>query len=277
MRLFHAPLFAQTIQLLQIFQDNCDFSTRAGGGAAHVSASQIDLLLKTAEDARAFCERYLLPTSAEKIKLSLMHFNHDRAALSFTAAGVEVRNIIESIMTEAHGIWLLQVEPDRVERLRRSLNPFGAAVEAAFPSAVADIQSSAMCLVTELNTAAVFHLMRAAEFGLRALAEDRGIKLEKDKPIKLATWEDLIRKLEVEEANIQQFPKTLVREEQFAFYHGAMMELRRFKNKFRNGVMHSRDRYDRDEANSAFTHVKAFMEILASKIAEGTTTPRIWV
>jgi len=55
------------------------------------------------------------------------------------------------------------------------------------------------------------------------------------------------------------------------------MEFKRFKNKFRNRIMHTRDEYDSDEAHSAFVHVKEFMNILASKIAENVKTPEMWV
>jgi hypothetical protein len=68
----------------------------------------------------------------------------------------------------------------------------------------------------------------------------------------------------------------LARDAQFEFYHGAMMELKRFKNKFRNRIMHARDHYDVDEANSAFTHVRDFMKILATKISETKRTSVIW-
>jgi hypothetical protein len=54
------------------------------------------------------------------------------------------------------------------------------------------------------------------------------------------------------------------------------MEFSRFKNIWRNRVMHSRDDYDRDEAMSVMTHVRQFMRILASGIAEGKRTPEIW-
>ena len=55
-----------------------------------------------------------------------------------------------------------------------------------------------------------------------------------------------------------------------------MMEFNRFKNKFRNRIMHTRDDYDRDEAHSAFVHVREFMQILASRISEKKRTPLIW-
>jgi len=71
-------------------------------------------------------------------------------------------------------------------------------------------------------------------------------------------------------------PKTLARELQFEFYHGAMMEFKRFKNKFRNRIMHTQEEYDRDDTHNAMTHVRAFMEILASRISETKRTPLIW-
>lgn len=153
---------------------------------------------------------------------------------------------------------------------------FGDEVHENFPSAREDIKDAGDCLAAELSTAAVFHLMRVAEYGLRALAHDRRISVRKNTPIDLATWQQVIDKLEDAEQEIQNFPRTEAREAQFAFYHGAMMTLSRFKNKFRNRVAHARERYDRDEARSAFNHVQDFMQILASRISETKTTPRIW-
>ncbi len=82
--------------------------------------------------------------------------------------------------------------------------------------------------------------MRAAECELRARAADRKVEVPKGTPLQLATWEQMLIGLESAESAIQNFPKTAAREAQFEFYHGAMMELKRFKNKFRNAVMHSR-------------------------------------
>lgn len=154
---------------------------------------------------------------------------------------------------------------------------FGESVAAAFPSAASDIKQAGNCLAAECPTAAVFHLMRAAEYALRALAADRQISLPKNRILDLATWEDMLRQLEIAEQAIQGYPQTHARERQYEFYHGAMMEFKRFKNVFRNSVMHTREEYDRDEARSAVAHVRAFMNILAGEISEQKTTPTIWV
>jgi hypothetical protein len=120
--------------------------------------------------------------------------------------------------------------------------------------------------------------MRVAEFGLRALARDRRIKNlpKKNQPIELATWEDIIKELEKEELAIQGYAKTLAREAQYEFVHGAMMQFRRFKNVFRNRVMHTREDFGRAQALGVFENVRDFMQLLAFRIAETKRTPKIW-
>src|SRR5260370_20575712 len=54
---------------------------------------------------------------------------------------------------------------------------------AAFPEAKEDTERAVDCYALEQNTACVFHLMRVAEFGLRAVAKKVGAKLvDKGKP-----------------------------------------------------------------------------------------------
>jgi hypothetical protein len=188
---------------------------------------------------------------------------------------------------ELHGRQFVSIQPDRAGYAEGPSTPdryhygnrkhlFGDAAYAAFMSARYDMREAGNCLAVEANTAAVFHLMRVAEYGLRALAHDRRVRLPKNSSLQLATWEEIIKKLEDAVSAIQGYPRTLAREAQFEFYHGAMIEFRGFKNKFRNRVMHARDEYDRDDAHSAFTHVRAFMNTLASRITETKRTPLKW-
>lgn len=148
---------------------------------------------------------------------------------------------------------------------------------AGFPSAEEDTKQACLCISVEANTAAIFHLMRVAEIGLRALARDRRVVIPKDVPLDLATWEEIIRQLEQAENAIREYKRTLAREAQLAFYHGALMEFRAFKNLWRNRTMHTREVYDANQAMSAFYHVRDFMRILASKISEyGDPLPDAW-
>jgi hypothetical protein len=196
--------------------------------------------------------------------------------LNDSALIAETQNAKQILAVALGKLQFLYIATDRID-YADSDTLFGEDVVKAFPSATTDLKESGNCLAAECSTAAVFHLMRGAEYGLRALAVDRQITLPKNQELGLATWEDIIKQLETAELAIQGYPKTLAREKQFNFYHGAMMEFKRFKNVFRNSVMHTRDEYDRDQAHSAFVHVRDFLKILASEIAEGKTTPLIWV
>lgn len=72
---------------------------------------------------------------------------------------------------------------------------FGDAVSILFPEAQRDIKDAGNCLAADLSTAAVFHLMRVAEYGLRALARKVHVQLThngKSQPLDTATWDKVI-------------------------------------------------------------------------------------
>jgi hypothetical protein len=192
-----------------------------------------------------------------------------------TALTVETQAIVDRVLEEMNRHGFVRVRPDRMGLLHGD-EPFGPAVAAAFPSAAEDIREALNCLTVESHTAAGFHLMRAAEYGLRALAYDRRVRIPKQKEIELATWEQIIRELENAESAIQKSPRTDAREAQFAFYHGAMMEFRAFKNVWRNRFAHAREPLDRDQAYSVMVHVREFLQVLSTRIGEGKRTPLVW-
>ncbi len=70
------------------------------------------------------------------------------------------------------------VKPDRSKYLLQHAL-FGENVRTAFPSAAFDIEQAGNCLAVEANMAAIYHLLRVAEHGLRALARDRRIEIPK--------------------------------------------------------------------------------------------------
>ena len=153
---------------------------------------------------------------------------------------------------------------------------FGIEVSKAFPSAIEDIKEAGNCYATGRYTACVFHLMRVAEIGLRALVRDRRIKFPKDTPIELKEMRELFQALEQAEKDIKGYPKTKAREAQFDFYHGAMVQLRAFMNLYRHRTMHAREFYSQYRAQEALDSVGKFIKILASKISETKRTPLIW-
>jgi hypothetical protein len=158
---------------------------------------------------------------------------------------------------------------------------FGNEVYNAFPSARMDIKEAGNCWLFGRNNAVVYHLMCAAEFGLRALANDRDVQLTKNcapLPLELAQWGELINGLEQKIALIKRWGNTILREEAFVFYNNALREARSFNDGVRRHAFHGRaEIYQDDETLALFGHVKRFMQGLATKISESARTPEIWV
>lgn len=159
---------------------------------------------------------------------------------------------------------------------------FGPTVVTAFYSAVADIKEAGNCLAAECGTACVFHLMRVAEIGLRALAFDRQITFPKG-TLDSKQWGEIISQLEAHAGKLvmvaaAHWPSETVRQSQIRFYQQAMIESRAFNDAWRRHVSHAHDGafYDCDQAVSVMTHTKRFMKQLATKISEGVATPEYW-
>lgn len=225
-------------------------------------------------EVQAFALQYEYRAASDFINMCARRLEK-RSDSDVSTVETDIRHAKVMLLREVHERRFLFVAGDRSRFVdQRSL--MGLTVYRSFPSARRDVTQAGNSLAAECPDAAVFHLMRAAEYGLRALAWDRRVNLPRNAALDLATWEDIIRQLEIAETAIQGYPKTLAREKQYEFYHGAMMEFKRFKNLFRNRIMHAREDYDRDQAHSAFTHVHDFMQILAGRISETKRTPLVW-
>lgn len=153
---------------------------------------------------------------------------------------------------------------------------FGQAVKKAFPSAAEDICEAGNCLAAECNTAAVFHLMRVAEVGLKALARDRRVRMPRKEPLSFTAWETIFRRLDDAEDAIRHYPKSQAQEAQYAFHHQAMAQFRRFGDPFRNQVMNVREHFGPEHARKIFEDVRDFMQILSGRISETSRTPVVW-
>ena len=191
------------------------------------------------------------------------------------ALATQICSVLETDESAPQKRVFLILDSERGKLANRS-DLFGVSVTAAFPSAEADIREAGNCLAAECNTAAVFHLMRVAEIGLRALARDRRVRLPRKEPLDLATWETIIKELEAAEDAIRQYPKTVAQAAQFAFHNAAMTRFSKFKNVFRHQLMNAREQFGPDHAMGLFEDVRAFMYTLANRIGENSRTPLVW-
>jgi hypothetical protein len=227
-----------------------------------------------------FCNESGLPDSAERIRISLTRFT-DGQRLDVSNIATELRIIQESMWVEAGKYCFLMVPPEMKWHVDRA-DLFGPDVAAAFPSAQADLTQAGNCLAADCNTGAVFHLMRAAEIALRALARDRGVSYPSSS-VDEQQCGTLITSLDsklnaLRGANKNLWPSESVKNEQIRFYHTATIELRSFNEAWRKHVCHAGGDsfYDKHQARSVFEHVRAFMQALAQKISETQTTPEYW-
>ena len=161
---------------------------------------------------------------------------------------------------------------------------FGEKTESAFPSAYMDIIEAGRCLALARNNAAIYHLMQVAEMGLRALARDRRITIERGKkktvvPLTFAQWGEIIGELTKKREKINQWPRSKeIRERAIEYYAYAIFEVSSFNDIYRKHISHARGKlYEDDTAIACWGHVKRFMGALAERsITETTITPAIW-
>jgi hypothetical protein len=191
---------------------------------------------------------------------------------SFDWLHTQARSLEGLAEKELRNKLFLYIPPERTKFWPSQANPypFGEAVARAFPSATFDINNAGICVGTTLATAAVFHLMRIMEIGLRALGAKFGVSLER------TNWAPAIDQIEsrIREMHKDAAWKALLDcKEQQEFYAQAASHFAILKDAWRNYTMHVRgSKYTEDEAERIFDNVRGFMQKLAMRLVEEATT-----
>lgn len=143
------------------------------------------------------------------------------------------------------------------------LGMFGLDVITRFPTTRQDITAAARCRAYQLWTACVMHLMRVGEIGVIALADHLQVK-------RGATWGGTI-------ANINEALKDATRMKgdpagkAWAAETGTYLNF--VKDAFRNPAMHPERSFGEREAVMIFENMRAFMQMLADRIAMPSSSP----
>jgi hypothetical protein len=145
---------------------------------------------------------------------------------------------------------------------------FDSNVDAKFAASAAfDIAEAGKCLALGRSTAAVFHLMRTTETGIRATATCLGIP----DPVKPAArnWSIVLKtiKAEVDRRN-GATPAIWSDPADREFFEEVYVSLDAIRNPWRNATMHVENKYTEDEAEHILAAVKGFMKKLASRCDE---------
>jgi hypothetical protein len=211
------------------------------------------------------CERAGLSRPLERVEKLRDYAVSDDLKASYPVETLrwELKELREAVFTDLRKRRFVRIE-DSAGVYYENSELFGDLVSQRFPKAAYDIREAGTCHAAGCHTACVFHLMRVAEHGLRALA--KRLKVPRPKTFELKTWEELIRNVEQKIDEIAKKPRTLRRAKDLEFYNAAAAQFRYFKNGWRNIVMHSRASYDEPRAMIVMVHVRDFMQHLATRL-----------
>ncbi len=230
-------------------------------------------VLNNLQHIQKLCGQYLLSSAEDRI---IVFWNMWGQNFSYGQFAIELKPLIEAFEADLDKLHFYHYSPPRFTHLLQMPETWNHAFK-GFPSAKEEAEEGVDCYALEHYTACVFHMMRVAEIGMRALARERGVKFT-DKPLEWANWQPI---LEQTKSRAKTATKGMAigpgKDAALAFYSGAIAQLHGFKDTFRNMTMHARKGYDELDALRAINQVRDFMNGLSAKIGEKTKTPiRRW-
>ena len=181
----------------------------------------------------------------------------DRARMQF-----HVEHITARISDELQQQNFLHISSDKVEYYSQ-LDLFGEEVGKKFPKTAEDLTNAGSAYALGLNTACVFHLMRAMEHCVQRF----GRKLRVTIDVKNESWANIMdhvnNQVKALPAGKRHTKAQNTRKQKYAL---AADRLDHVRLVWRNDVMHPKATYDEQEAFDVLTSVKAFLESLVKLV-----------
>jgi hypothetical protein len=146
---------------------------------------------------------------------------------------------------------------------------FGAKVYDRFPLARDDIKDAGNCYAVFLYTACVFHLMRVAELGLRAIADKVGAEITHNGqaiPLEYGDWNKVIEKIATKITAARKTVNPAEKEKIIGRYSEANDRLIRVRDQWRNDISHTRTRFNEPETRGILERIKELMIFLANTL-----------
>jgi hypothetical protein len=236
----------------------------ASADASASSTASTGLVVRLCRDLVKFCEPHGFEASRDMAAIAASRLAQ-KTTVSPAVIGVEVRNLETQLSREIHERKFVWIAKDRTTFVDAE-NLFGEPVSKVFPSAAKDIKEAGNCLAIASSTAVVFHLMRVAEYGLRALAKKLRVSIThkgRTIPVQLADWDKVITGIKNKITEVRTSPSGMKRQEQLELYSDAGDHCSFMKDIWRNNVSHTRRSYTDKEAMAVLDRVQAFMMFLA--------------
>jgi hypothetical protein len=209
-------------------------------------------------EARELCKRLRLPVAQELIAMRINDLPQTRREFGLLRDAIvaEIRRRIFLFIPQHLTIYY---DSDRLAAPK---------VQDHFPFASREIKAAGTCLAVGLNTACVFHAMRAAELGLRAFGQSLSITLSKR--IEDASWEDILGAMKSKIEDIERLPNSSPnKKEDLEFYSQGAAQFRFFKNGWRTRAAHPKDTvFEEPDARKALNDVRDYFNILVPRLRE---------
>jgi HEPN domain-containing protein len=140
------------------------------------------------------------------------------------------------------------------------------AVEANFPTGARELKAAGRCYALGEPDASVFHSMRSLEVCLRVLCDRFGIDPE-------GQWEGILNKIEasireIGRSKVQGVKKTPQDAEDEHYFGKIAIQLRFFKNGWRNYVMHLKENYADREAKLVLENAESLFLSASKRLKE---------
>lgn len=237
--------------------------------------SDVGLFKELIVEASGLCEQENFARAGEVVAriagdFSLQHYHRD-----YSGMATELKHAREIVVDELSERMFCVADTSRVP-CPGYVGLIGRGVELVFPEAISDIMEASNCLIAGCHTAAVFHLMRIVEWGLRALCINLGLRRAhkrtksgrtKYTPISYSDWETMLNQLQDKvDAKIDRMARGKKKQAAQEFYYPALQDIRAIRDAWRNHVMHTRSEYQKDDAYAILSHVKRLMGLLARNL-----------
>ena len=182
--------------------------------------------------------------------------NRRLRCLDMQALGLGIREVRRVLHFELQTKTFMYIPQEKIRYFKESRALFGNATLDKFPSVISEVEEAGKCYAAGRNTAAVFHLLRVMEAGLKAIAKELSI------PDTNPSWDSILRK--VKSSAEAQHPS----DEWTSFYTDLIGRLYAVKDAWRNPTMHIEKVYGSEEALDIFNVVASFMRHLAARLSE---------
>jgi hypothetical protein len=190
----------------------------------------------------------------------------------------QLRTIIQGIQSNLESRKFMFMPSDQAEYWD-NLELFGDDFMISFPAAaIEEMRESGNCFAAGRWTAAVFHCMRVAEYGLRRLARNLKVTIShkgKICPIEYGDWNTVITAVRNKIIEVRKLPNSPKKEHNIQFYSNAADRCEYMKDIWRNEISHARRRYSKSESLAVINRVRDFVQPFAATEAKRKIKKRL--